>query len=776
MIDSRNDNSKPQSEANALGTSAPAVYSGYGSSYTSDDSSSKPLTEYPLLVLKHWPIVLVMLIIGVGAAMYQTSRTPRLYRSSAMLNIGTYVPPLEGPISASLREQTSKQNYQNTQIRLLKSITLANKVLEENEEILRFLDRTTYDNRQGIEKKPEIPVQTLQRYLGLVTFQSIPRTDLVMIYATTTSSVMSAEIANAHSDAFISLVKERRQSAANVNMNFLRERYEDISAKVEEAENRLLKHAKKHALGITSNELVETTFANKYKGLVSNLNQAIAQKAQLEAEYRELRRSKGVSAIGTAGSLEGEVIGLAKMQSRYDQLRRRLSDRNSPVLKDLEYDIKASRDALRQAGKFRVQEARNQYQAAADRVRFLRNEFEDLHEEQIQISNHKVEKDKLLQDVTSLKEVQSSLAKRLEDAMINAQSTQDTVTLVDKAFASAHHISPNERSNMWTGGLLGALLGVVLIFLLDYVDNRVRSVKDLQTSTRTPVLGVVPGFSKEILKLSKPVGRRRSEYGMDGEYHTRIVESDEVFDKPTSQVASGQAPTVVLDKNSPILPVSAPFSAESESFRAILATLTSAGDYSPRKILVTSGQQGDGKTTLAVNLAASLAQMSEKTLLIDADLRLPNVCKYFGLSKKLKGISDYLCGEIELDEAIINGGLPDLSLLLAGSPRSNPASLVRSEKMAELLDSLMEHYDYVIVDSPPIGPVADSLLLAQHVDGVAVVIRSGETSKTVAESAVARLRQVGANVLGLVLNDTQRNQQYWKRGYKYYNMARQKYI
>ncbi len=724
---------------------------GYGASY------ERSLKEYPLVLLRHWAVIVAMVVIGIVLALYQTSRTPRLYRSSAMIDIGSYVPALEGPTSSTLREETNSGNYRNTQIRLLKSLTLAEKVLRDFPGIYTFLTRG-----KELSKETKIPVQILRGYLNLISFRPLDQTDLVMIYATTTDREMAAVLTNAHANTFIKLVTERRQSAANINLAFLQEKFTDVSQKVTEAEKKRLAHAELNALGASSNKIIEQTFANKYEGLVQRLNEAIFQKSAAEAQYREIRKSRGLGGADAIGgsSLTNRLVDIAQQERQYERLKNQLGSRNNSYLSSLKISIETSRDALRDLGRQRVKMAKNAYKAAADREQFLRNEFENLHTEQIALGKHKLKQDQLTQTVESLREVQESLSQRLEDAMINAESQQDTVVLIDKAYAPTHHISPNETSNLWTGCLLGGMLGVILAFLLDYLDNRVRNVSDLQTVTRTPVLGVIPQFSRDATKLSKGMAERK------GPEDTEIIERDEVLDSPVQPAGPGKVPTVNLSKASPILPFSAPFSSESESFRAVLATLTSS-QGSPKRILVTSGQQGDGKTTLAVNLAATLAQLGERTLLIDADLRLPNIQSYFGLPKGTQGLTDFLEGRNELKDLVIKGGIDDLFLLLAGTPSENPAALIRSEKMMKFLDAMGESFDYVIVDSPPVGPVADSLLMAQHVDGVAIVIRSGETSKEVAESAVGRLKQVGANVLGLVLNDTARMDNYWHSGYRY---------
>ncbi len=310
------------------------------------------------------------------------------------------------------------------------------------------------------------------------------------------------------------------------------------------------------------------------------------------------------------------------------------------------------------------------------------------------------------------------------------------------------------------------LFGVLLALLLDYWDNIVRSPRDLEKSVHIPVLGVVPGFSKEVRNIGTDLGLRSSdetEASLESLTNAELDILEAASDLSSIEQAARRGTSIPL--------VSAPFSDESEAFRGILATLTSttAGAEGARSILITSGQQGDGKTTLAINLAIALAQMSERTLLIDADLRLASVHKYFGLERGESGLVECIAEQRDPSQAIIASGVENLSIMLAGSESTNPASLLRSKQMKALIDLLKSEFDYLIIDTPPVGPVADALLLSRHVDGVAVVVRSGETPKPVAEAAIRRLKQVGANIVGMVLNDAKRSEGYWRSGYNNYN-------
>ncbi len=695
------------------------------------DGEERTLRDYPAVLLRYWPLILACVLLGASISWYKTTKTTKLYRSTSLINIGTYVPPVDGPTGDILKEETRRQTYANTQIRLLRSYTLAERVLRDHPQILESVSP-----KLDLQANESIPVPTLQAYLGSISFYALPETTLVEIYATTDNPQKSANFANAHAKSFTALVKERRQKAANVNLQFLQERYEEASKQLEQAERARIAYAERNAISVSSNEVAEQNYASKYSGLVSNLNRAIAEKSRAEAEYRELRRSRGVSGLSGGGGMQNQQVKLAQLRAEYDSVVGITKNRRHPIAQQLKTQVETLEDTLEELGKQQIRNARSQYLSASDQVSYLKSEFERLRNEQIEMSRHKVEHDRLKQAVRSAREVQKTIATRLEDALINAQSNQETVALVDSAFAPNSHISPNMTSNVSSGALVGLLLGLVLALLLDYFDTRVHSLKDLQYSVQAPVLGYIPEFSKTASRSEYGAGKRGQKEAPVGAEH-----SQQVF---------------------------APSSAESESVRSILATLSGTlPNYGPRIVLVTSGQKGDGKTTLAVNLAVSLAQVNERTLLIDGDLRLPSVHKYFGVERTENGLSDCLGKDVDASKVIKETEVENLSVMPAGHRAANPTALLRSNKMSDLLLMMSEEYDYIIVDSPPVGPVGDALWLARYADGVAVVVRSGETSKAVAEAAVSKLRQVGANILGLVLNNTQKPGSYWKKRYHY---------
>ena len=182
-----------------------------------------------------------------------------------------------------------------------------------------------------------------------------------------------------------------------------------------------------------------------------------------------------------------------------------------------------------------------------------------------------------------------------------------------------------------------------------------------------------------------------------------------------------------------------------------------------KTLLVTSSQPGEGKTTTCINTAISLAQLGESVLIIDCDLRTPTVHKAFDIGE-VPGLSTYLTTDASIDELIRKLDLPGLSLLPCGPIPPNPADLISSAKMKEMLDELSGRYDHILIDSPPLINLADPIILSLLVDGVILVVRGGKSNREAVRHARQDLINVGASVLGVVLNNVDFNTD----GYKYY--------
>jgi capsular exopolysaccharide synthesis family protein len=299
------------------------------------------------------------------------------------------------------------------------------------------------------------------------------------------------------------------------------------------------------------------------------------------------------------------------------------------------------------------------------------------------------------------------------------------------------------------GFFLSLVGGAGVAYFLEYVDNTIKTVEDVGRYVRLPALGVIPSIGGVIPgKLKTGSNGKRLAAGAESSY---------------GDLANPGAGLALAESRS----------SAAEAYRVVRTSmLLSTAGNPPKTVLVTSGQPGEGKTTTVVNTAISLAQLGSSVLIIDCDLRKPSAHKVFGLSHT-KGLSTYLSRDIEIDGLIHKLQIPNLSLLPCGPIPPNPAELISSERMKNLLQMLAGSYDHILIDSPPLIHVTDPVILSSLVDGVILVVHGGKSSRAVAQRARQELASVGAKVFGVVLNNVDMRREgydeyYYQRYYSNY--------
>jgi capsular exopolysaccharide synthesis family protein len=271
---------------------------------------------------------------------------------------------------------------------------------------------------------------------------------------------------------------------------------------------------------------------------------------------------------------------------------------------------------------------------------------------------------------------------------------------------------------------MGLMGGVGLAFFFEYLDNTIKTPEEVECYLHLPNLGVVPDFSSL-------------------NYPDHIPRTLSLPQSPALPPLSYRKELVL--SYHPLSPVV-------EMYRMLhTAILLSQAGEPPKIILFTSGTQGEGKTTTLINTAITFAQMEAKVLVVDADLRHSHCHKMLAMENGL-GLTELLTRQRELTEVIKPTSLDNLSLISGGSIPPNPTALVGSKRMYEILTLLREDYDYILIDSPPIVPVTDAVLLSTMVDGVVLVVSGQGTPKQVVKAARSRLSYARAKVLGVVLN------------------------
>jgi len=368
-----------------------------------------------------------------------------------------------------------------------------------------------------------------------------------------------------------------------------------------------------------------------------------------------------------------------------------------------------------------VDHLKGQYLAALQRENMLRDSFEKQKQEANKLNESAIEYSILKRDLDSNRTLYEGLLEKLKEAGVTAGLRSNNFRIIDAARVPTAPSEPNIPRNLSFALVLGVISGVGLAFILENMDNTVRTPEQATALSGLPALGMIPLGSRSV--AHGPTGKRLA---LTAPVAKEVVETVTQV-RPQSQMA--------------------------ESYRALRTSLLLSNLGAPPKvIMVTSARPQEGKTTTSINTAIVLAQKGVRVLLMDADLRRPSVHKTLGMGPR-SGLSNVLTGSATTQQTITTSPiLPNLFIMPAGTPPPNPAELLASANMRDLIAQLREMYDHIVIDTPPTLSVTDAVVLSPRADATILVIRSGQTTKQALRRARDILMQVNAHVAGVLLN------------------------
>jgi capsular exopolysaccharide synthesis family protein len=364
------------------------------------------------------------------------------------------------------------------------------------------------------------------------------------------------------------------------------------------------------------------------------------------------------------------------------------------------------------------------------RLQAVRDSMDEETKKLLEMNTKMIEYNVLKREVDSNKNIYDSLLRRTKETEVSKELETTTVSIVDLADVPKSPFSPNRKRDISSGVTTGLILGLVFAFVLEYLDSTVKTAEDIEMYVRLPFLGYVPSARREA----------KSEQEIDLMAHK----------SPRSRIT--------------------------EAYRSVRTSIifSSPEDRPLKTILVTSTSPQEGKTTVTINLGIVFAHANEKTLIVEGDLRKPRISASFGIENNV-GVSSYLTGNKELEEVIKSTFVPNLFIIPSGPKPPNPSELLSSTKANQFLEELKKKFDRIFIDSPPTFSVADSVILANKVDGVIDIIRSGFLNIDIILRGRQRLSEAKARILGVILNnvDVKREDAYYYYHY-YYSYSEEK--
>src|SRR5580658_9919756 len=504
----------------------------------------------------------------------------------------------------------------------------------------------------------------------------------------------------------------------------------DLQMKVETSQEKLVRYQKEHEiLGIDEKQNITTA---KLDELNKALTAAESERMEKESMYR-LVQSGDADTIASAATVpETPGSGSQSASILLETLRAKEADTkiqvaelstqfgpSYPKVAQLNGQIKEIDAQILLETRKVGNKVRGQYMAALQRENMLHDALEKQKQEENKLNESAIEYSILKRDLDSYRTLYEGLMEKMKESAVSAGLKSNNFRIVDVARVPSGPVEPNIPRNIEFAFVLGLTSGVGLAFLLEGLDNTVRTTEQAQMISGLPPLGMIPMVSRTPREVSNP---KRLSIASSKEAVELVTQT-----RPNSQMA--------------------------ESYRALRTSLllTNLG-APPKVIIVTSALPQEGKSTTSISCANVLAQKGTRVLLIDADLRRPSIHKTLGMGPR-SGLSNVLTGSATLEQVITRvPSLPNVFVLPAGTPPPNPAELLASTQMRDVLEELRGQYDFIVVDTPPTLSVTDAVVLSPRADAIVLVIRSGQTTKQALRRSRDLLTQVNAKVSGVLLN------------------------
>ena len=561
---------------------------------------------------------------------------------------------------------------------------------------------------------------------------SIDETNILQLTFDHTDPVLAATVVNAAAQSIIERHFAARIARYSDTSSWLERSTLELKSRVEEAEQALADYSRRNRIFATESKQSLTT--EKLTSLHSQAMRAEIDRMLKQSLYEDVQRGRlaqlpEVFADQKSNQLQAELGRLkveeAELSVKYGPENPQLQQVQSKI-QILSGQIRDARSALE--GRLRADFDRAMRDEKSLSLALDRAKAEAVNENQASIQYHI-----LIQEVETAKSLYNDFLQKTKQAELQLAEQYNNLRVVEPATIPESPVGP-QRFRTILVGLLVSLIGALgVAFFLEYLDNTIRSVDDVGRVVQLPTLAVIPSINANTPK-ALPAGRGKGE-ALSETLPTPQDPADAALDSSTRVVALDQLSTVV------------------EAYRMLrTSVLLSTSGNPTRTILFTSGQPGEGKTTTAINTAISLAQLGSSVLLIDADLRRPTVHRVFRLDNST-GLSDVLARDLNPDDIIQKTWAPNLSVLTSGPIPFNPAELISSDTMKQVIANLADQYDHVLIDSPPLVNVTDPVILSTIVDGVILVVHAGRSTREVVKRARHELSSVGAQIFGVVLNN-----------------------
>ncbi len=687
---------------------------------------------------KRWlGIAAVFAVVVVAAGLFTIRQTP-VYQASTSLIIDPVMPRILQEVSDVVEVGAGRtwqtREFYETEYEVIRSRAISRTVVEKlglaND--LEFLGLADIEDQDELAERLK-RIDPVERLRSRISVKPVQESRMVQVAVRDVDPRRAALLSGEVADAYITQNLSRRTMGTSDAIEWLDEQMSDLRPRLEASEVALHEFRREHDMLSTSLEDRQNILSQRIQTLNATLTELRTNRVKLETRVERIRSLKEVSKNAGRPAYDSlavvsrsQVIERLKQQyfskvHEYAALEERYLEKHPRLLQAGEALEAARRNLDEEIDKI-IASVENEYLEARDAERRIQQLINEETARAHEVGRKEIAYTPLLREKVENERLYELVQSRMKEAGLMADQRTNNIRLVDPAVVPTRPVSPRVRRNMALSVVLGLFFGVGVAFLREVLDNTVGSPDDIESELGIPLLGIMPEVEE------RHAGEERADL--------------HVLD-------NGRAPLA-------------------EACRSIRTNLMFMSTDKPLgRLLVTSAGPKEGKTSMVVDLGIVMAQSGAKVVLVDTDMRKPRLHRAFGVRNE-QGLSSILVGAAGLDDVLVQTEVEGLYLLTCGPIPPNPAELLHTGRFNELLQALDERFDRIILDSPPLGAVADAKVLSTVVDGTLLVIKARQTPKNMVRHAVDSVEDVGARLLGAVLSRVDLSKREYGEYYYYY--------
>lgn len=695
-------------------------------------------------ILKHWAIILATVLLGAGGALAYSKSLPRIYEASTLIEFDPdVIKPLGNKTDPMVGWSAfwDTQGYYETQYKIIQS----DRVLSA---VVRNLGLQNDPDFLGHKPAAPIPMESAVASLrGRLTVEPAKGSRLVYLKIQDTSPQQARRLSEAVAKAYIDHNLEKMVSATGDTVVWLSGQLDHFKHELEQTEDSLHEFKKQNDLPSTNIDDLSKMIRMEMQEYDSALTRTRLRRQELAARHNELSKvsTENPDLIPASELLANSFLG--SLRKQYQDAVRERAELIAAGKGDNHPDVRKADEKISLSRKSLVNEIRVIQGAVARDLAIIQHQeageaglYEASRKKAVELNLKELEFHRLDRMRAQNEKLYAVLLEQLKEADLRRMMNTNNIRLIDAPVEPKSPISPRTSTNVGLGFLGGLLLGIVLALLREALDNTLKTPDDLEKRLNVTFLGLLPEIAEDDIDGHRPKNGRR---------------------KKARRIKTELAPELLVHER--------PASGIAEAARSLRTNLMFMNPDKPyRRILVTSAAPSEGKTTVAVSVAVSLAQGGQRVCIIDCDLRRPRLHRIFDRAGDI-GLMNVILGEATVEEVAKPTVVPNLYCIPCGPIPPNSADVVASEKFKKVLDELGEHFDRIVLDSPPVVAVTDSAILSTLVDGVLLVVRAFKTTFALSRSGLRTLRDVDAPIAGAVLNavNLDRHEYAYQRYYYY---------